>query len=88
MTVLEVTTPKLVREFLNLNAKVNQDNPYYIRPLDNEVEQVFHPEKNKLFKDGNAKRWIVQDQDGSTVGRIAAFYYSKYVNKGTEFPVG
>ncbi|MEN9701961.1 MAG: hypothetical protein RIR55_1303 [Bacteroidota bacterium] len=88
MTVLEVTTPKLVREFLNLNAKVNQANPHYIRPLDNEVEQVFHPEKNKLFKDGNAKRWIVQDKDGITVGRIAAFYYSKYVNKGTEFPVG
>ncbi len=88
MTVLEVTSPKLVREFLNLNALVNQDNPNYIRPLDNEVEQVFNPTKNKLFKQGNAKRWIVKDEKGSTVGRIAAFYYTKYKNKGTEYPVG
>jgi GNAT superfamily N-acetyltransferase len=88
MTVLEVTSPKLIREFLNLNAQVNQDNPNYIRPLDNEVEQVFNPSKNKLFKEGNAKRWIVKDDKGTTIGRIAAFYYSKYKNKGTEYPVG
>lgn len=88
MTVLEVTTPKLIKEFLHLNAQVNQGNPNYIQPLDKEVEQVFNPEKNKLFKEGAAKRWIVQDNSGQTVGRIAAFYYSKYKNKGTEYPVG
>ena len=88
MTVLEVTTPKLIKEFLHLNAQVNQGNPNYIQPLDKEVEQVFNPEKNKLFKKGAAKRWIVQDNSGQTVGRIAAFYYSKYKNKGTEYPVG
>ena len=88
MRVLEVNTPALVKSFLDLNAKVNQGNPNYIRPLDNEVEQVFDPAKNKLFKDGDAKRWIVQNNAGETVGRIAAFYYSKYKNKGTEYPVG
>jgi GNAT superfamily N-acetyltransferase len=88
MRVLEVNTPALVKSFLDLNAKVNQGNPNYIRPLDNEVEQVFDPAKNKLFKDGDAIRWIVQNNAGETVGRIAAFYYSKYKNKGTEYPVG
>lgn len=88
MTVLEVNTPSLVKEFLNLNAKVNQGNPNYIRPLNNEVEDVFNPDKNKLFKQGDAKRWIVRDHSGLTIGRIAAFYYQSYKNKGTEYPVG
>jgi hypothetical protein len=88
MRVVAVNTPGLVRSFLDLNAKVNQGNPHYIRPLDNEVEAVFDPQKNKLFKDGDAKRWILQDNMGATIGRIAAFYYPKYVNKGTDYPVG
>ncbi len=88
MRVVAINTPGLVREFLNFNATVNASNSNYIRPLDNEVEQVFDPKKNKLFKDGDAKRWIVQNNAGETIGRIAAFYYSKYKNKGTEYPVG
>ena len=88
MRVVAVNTPGLVRSFLDLNATVNQGNPHYIRPLDNEVEAVFDPQKNKLFKNGDAKRWIVQDNMGVTIGRIAAFYYPKYINKGTDYPVG
>jgi hypothetical protein len=88
MKLLAVDTPKLVRAFLNFNAIANAQNPNYIRPLDNEVEAVFDPKKNKLFNEGNAKRWVIQDTQGSTIGRIAAFYYTKYINKGTEFPVG
>ena len=88
MRVVVINTPGLVREFLNFNATINACNPNYIRPLDNEVEQVFDTAKNKLFKDGDAKRWIIQNNAGETIGRIAAFYYSKYKNKGTEFPVG
>ena len=49
MKLLAVDTPKLVRAFLNFNAIANAQNPNYIRPLDNEVEAVFDPKKNKLF---------------------------------------
>jgi hypothetical protein len=52
------------------------------------VNQVFDRSHNKLFKQGDAKRWIAQDEEGICVGRIAAFYYESYKNKGTEFPVG
>ncbi len=88
MRVVAINTPGLIREFLNFNATVNANNPNYIRALDNEVEQVFDPAKNKLFKEGDVQRWIVQNNAGETIGRIAAFYYSKYKNKGTEYPVG
>jgi GNAT superfamily N-acetyltransferase len=56
--------------------------------LDKEVLATFDPSKNKLFKDGAAKRWIIQDETGKTLGRIAAFHYKKYINKGTDFPTG
>ena len=81
MKVIEVNTPELNQSFVAINAFVNKDNPNYIRPLDNEVLDTFNPAKNKLFKEGAAKRWIVQDETGKTIGRIAAFHYPKYKNK-------
>ena len=88
MKVFEVNTSELDHSFLVINAVVNKDNPNYIRPLDKEVLATFDPSKNKLFKDGAAKRWIIQDEAGKTLGRIAAFHYAKYKNKGTDFPTG
>jgi GNAT superfamily N-acetyltransferase len=88
MKILEVNTPLLEIAFLEINAQLNKGNPHYIRPLNKEVSEVFDKTKNKLFQQGNAKRWLVQNERGETIGRIAAFYYSSYKNKGTEFPVG
>ena len=87
-SIIEVNTPLLEKEFLEINASLNKSNPHYIRPLDNEVNQVFDRSHNKLFKGGDAKRWIAQNEEGICVGRIAAFYYESYKNKGTEYPVG
>ena len=88
MKVFEVNTSELDHSFLAINVLVNKDNPNYIRALDNEVLATFDPSKNKLFKEGAAKRWIVQDETGKTLGRIAAFHYAKYKNKGTDFATG
>ena len=88
MQIVEVNYPELDKVFCQVNADLNKFNPNYIRPLDNEVLQVFDPSKNKLFKEGNAKRWLLKNEAGQWIGRIAAFYYSKYKNKGTEFATG
>ena len=88
MRIVEVNNPKLDKAFCQVNADLNKFNPHYIRPLDNEVLQVFDPSKNKLFKEGNAKRWLLQSEEGKFIGRIAAFYYPKYKNKGTDYPTG
>ena len=88
MKVIEVNTPELDHSFLAINVLVNKDNPNYIRAVDNEVLATFDSSKNKLFKEGAAKRWIVQDETGKTLGRIAAFHYKKYINKGTDFATG
>lgn len=88
MQIEEVNTPFLDKAFCQVNADLNKSNPHYIRPLDSEVLQVFDPAKNKLFKEGNAKRWLLKDDQGNWIGRIAAFYYPKYKNKGTDFATG
>ena len=88
MQLIEVTDKAAVRNFLTVNVLMNSHNPKYIQPLDNEVNDVFDPKKNKAFKHGTAKRWILKDDNGQLIGRIAAFVSSKYINKGDTFPVG
>jgi hypothetical protein len=88
MKLIEVKTAADAKDFLKVNVLMNQESPHYIRPLDNEVNAVFDPAKNKLFKYGEAIRWIAKDDNGNLIGRIAAFTNSKYINKGTAFPTG
>ncbi len=88
MQVNEVTNKESRNFFNQVNVQLNKHNPKYIRPLENEVEAIFDPKKNKAFKYGEAKRWILLDDNQNVIGRIAAFVSSKYVNKGDSFPVG
>lgn len=88
MQIVVVNSAQLVNDFLAVNAIMNADNPCYIRALDNEVNEVFDPAKNKHFKWGSAKRWVAIADDGALVGRIAAFTNERYINKGTNFKTG
>ncbi|RFM26710.1 hypothetical protein [Deminuibacter soli] len=88
MQLIEVNNAAEAREFIEVNVLMNRHNPKYIRPLDSEVNDVFNPAVNKLYKYGETKRWILKDDTGKLIGRIAAFTNSKYVNKGTEFATG
>src|SRR6476660_3910318 len=88
MQVFEVTNKRQEDEIIKINILMNSQNPKYIRPIDSEVRDVFNSKKNKAFKYGSAKRWILKDDNGAPVGRIAAFFSSKYINKGDTYPVG
>ncbi len=52
---------------------VYKQDPWYVRPLDREVEAVFDPKQNSFFGHGEAVRWILTDEHNQTVGRVAAF---------------
>jgi hypothetical protein len=88
MQLIEVTTPPLARNFIRVNVELNKNNPAYIRPLDKDIHEVFNPQKNKTFRNGEAIRWILKDASGKLIGRIAAFVNKKYKNKGDDGPVG
>lgn len=88
MNVIEVKDKKSAHQFLEVNQLMNKSNPKYIRPVDNEVNDVFDPAKNKAFRHGNIVRWILLDDRHQPIGRIAAFTSKKYTNKGDEVPAG
>ncbi|HEX8277963.1 MAG TPA: hypothetical protein VF540_04680 [Segetibacter sp.] len=88
MLITEVTDKKSSHDFLRVNVLMNKHNPKYIQPLNSEVNDVFDPNKNKAFRFGTAKRWILKDSQGNLIGRIAGFISTKYINKGDTSKVG
>lgn len=73
MELIVVKDPVHVKEFLQLPLYIYRNDPNFIRPLDNDVESVFHRETNKFYEEDNCIRWILRDSAGKTIGRIAAF---------------
>ena len=88
MKLIEVTTPQQAREFLHLPLRIYKEYPRWIRPLDKDIEAVFDSQKNKAFKHGECARWILVDDQGQTIGRVAAFVNQRTVNKGNQQPTG
>ena len=88
MKLVEVTQKSHIREFIKLPVRLYKNTPAWIRPLDKDIEQVFDPKKNKTYRNGEAIRWILLDESGTTVGRVAAFINRKTVNKKNDQPTG
>ena len=83
-----VSDKTLAKQFLVLPLLIYKDDPNWIRPLDKDVSDVFDTSKNKAYRFGKAERWLLKDDAGKTLGRIAAFVTSKYKNKGDDVPMG
>lgn len=88
MSLHEVKDSLSEKEFLAVSIMCNESNPNWIRPLDRDIQSVFDPQKNNLFKTGAAIRWILKEKSGRALGRIAAFVNKKYKNKGDNLPIG
>jgi hypothetical protein len=73
MKILRVTDSALEKEFLNLPFSIYKGDTQWIPPLKQDVQRVFNPHKNKMFTHGECERWVLQDEMGKTIGRIAAF---------------
>ncbi|MGY6743344.1 MAG: hypothetical protein ACXIUQ_11455 [Cecembia sp.] len=82
MKIMEVTSPVHEKEFLEMAVRLYKNEKNWIRPLDKDIQGIFQPETNKLFRlGGKAKRWLLQDEKGRTIGRIAAFLHPKWKEK-------
>ncbi|QDP85712.1 hypothetical protein FNJ88_09165 [Chryseobacterium sp. SNU WT5] len=78
MVQLKVDTKEGKREFLNFPARLFSKDKNYIRPLDQDIEKIFDPKKNKFFKLGECERYLFKNEKGETVGKIAVFINKKY----------
>ena len=83
VAVLIIHTWWLIRNKLNNNIKnirwfSQADNMLNVGGINN---VGFNKEKNKAFRFGEIIRWILEDDKGNLIGRVAAFINTKYKNK-------
>lgn len=88
MKIEEVVTPEGESEFLLLPVRMYKNSPHWIRPLDKDIRNVFDKEKNKTYRHGECIRWLLRDDQGVVLGRVASFIDKKTVNKGNDQPTG
>ncbi|WP_114751178.1 hypothetical protein [Pleomorphovibrio marinus] len=82
MQLIEVNSAEEKKEFLRMAVRLYKQEKDWIQPLDNDIEGLFDPNTNKLFKQGGkAKRWLLKDDDKHTIGRVAAFINPKWKEK-------
>lgn len=75
MILKEVGGDKILkRMFLEFPVSLYASDPNWIRPLDQDIEVIFDPNKNFHLKKGEAIRWILFDGNQNPIGRVAAFY--------------
>ncbi len=84
MQLFKVIDKFIAKEFLQVPVILYKNDPNWIRPLDKDINHVFDPQKNKAFRQGEAVRWILKNDNDEPIGRIAAFIYKKYINKGDD----
>ena len=73
MQLLEVVDKKTKKQFHQVPHIIYKNDPNWAAPLLGMVEGIFDPKKNKTFRNGKAIRWILVDDKGNLIGRIAAF---------------
>jgi hypothetical protein len=73
MKIAEVKTRQEKKEFIDFPKKLYKDDPNWICPLDNGIESTFDPGHNIAFSHGEATRWLLRDDEGNVIGRVAAF---------------
>ena len=73
MRLVQVETPTQALEFLQFPVRLYAADANYVRPLTKDLEAVFDRQKNKYFRHGDLCRWLLVDNTGQTLGRVAAF---------------
>jgi hypothetical protein len=79
--IVEVISKEHKKQFFDCARIIYSDDPYWVSPLDIEIESIFDPNHNSSFKHGDAKRWIALDSNHQVVGRIGAFFHREKAMK-------
>lgn len=77
MQIIPVTNQQTKKEFLKVPQLIYKNDENWICPLDQDIEKTFDESKNPFFKHGKCARWILKDDSGQLIGRIAAFINEK-----------
>lgn len=72
MQIKEVKSRSDWRDFHKVGHYIYANDPHWIAPLEEDIENVFKPEKNKACKEGIFNIWVLYNNN-RPIGRIAAF---------------
>ncbi len=78
MRAVKVTDKSTLKAWHAVPKLVYAKDPNYIPHLVQDIDKVFDPAKNKVFREGGvAERWTFYNAAGAPVGRVAAFVNPK-----------
>jgi len=77
MRAATVDNKKMVDEFHRVPDLIYANDTNYIAHIRQDIEKIFDPNQNKLFKAGKAIRWVFYNEDRQPIGRVAAFVNPK-----------
>lgn len=78
--IKEVTSKKLLREFIHLPAKIHQNHPNWVPPIYMDEWTYFDPKKNKSFAHCTSILYVAI-KNGEVVGRIMGLISHEYNDK-------
>ena len=76
------------KEFILFPVRLYQNDSCWIRPLDNDVAEVFDPARNKRFENGECVRYLLLNDKEETIGRVAAFVDREIALLDNDQPTG
>lgn len=79
LTIKKVAISKDRNAFLNFPLSIHGTKSAWIRPLDQDIDAIFDPDKNKFFKTGICERWLFFKEE-QQVAQVATFVSKKYKN--------
>jgi len=77
MVITEVKSKADKKAFLDVAREVYKNDAQWVCPLDMDVERVFDPKQNNFHQFGQVTRWVLRDDSGRLIGRVAAFINEK-----------
>lgn len=73
MKVQEVRTPRDRKQWHQVQRELYARDSFFAAPFEKRVEAIFQPSENEFFANGSAVRFLLLDEAGKPIGRIAAF---------------
>lgn len=88
MQLIEVKNAKDIESFFAVPFTIYAGDKNWVPNLRQDIEKIFDPATNKIFAEGGeAIRWILKNNEGKTIGRVAAFVNPRVVDT-TSFKTG
>ena len=88
MKAVQVVSDEHKKDFLAFPVRLFRNDKNYIRPLNNDIEEVFSPKRNKFFRSGECERFLFKNDKDETVGKVAVFINKKYKQKQATGGIG